>query len=97
MAYGLQLSTSPALPDIILLHFCEYTEKFSNDSFTTLRKILKECERSFPRVAVPVPVCVPAKKCTNSRLGYEFVQPILNLVLLCVLTGTGCLDCLQLL
>lgn len=52
MAYGLQLSTSPALPDIILLHFCEYIEKFSNDSFTTLCKILKECERSFPRLAV---------------------------------------------
>ena len=44
-----------------------------------------------------VPERVPVKKCTNSRFGYEFVQPILNLVLLCVLTGTGCVDCLQLL
>ena len=43
-----------------------------------------------------VPVCVPVKKCTNSSVGYEFVQPILNLVLLCVLTETGCVDCLQL-
>lgn len=50
MAYDLQLSTSPALPNFILLHFCEYiritTEKF------TLRTFLKECEQSLPRVAV---------------------------------------------
>lgn len=56
MAYGLQLSTSPALPNFILLHFCECiritTEKFSSDSITTLRTILKECERSLPWVAV---------------------------------------------
>ena len=32
-----------------------------------------------------VPARVPVKKCTNSRLGYEFVQSIFNLVLLCVL------------